>query len=107
MAQPRHPAAYLRAAPGEDPGALARQHQAVAEAARQRAWPEPVVYSDDDPGLADRYGPALARLEAAIVARRHDALLLAGPGMAGGRARTGRWNAQILIMARSINTMSL
>ncbi len=84
MAQPRHPAAYLRAGPGADPGALARQHQVVAEAARQRAWPAPVVYSDDDPGLADRYGPALAKLEAAIVAGRHDALLLAGPGMASG-----------------------
>jgi hypothetical protein len=43
-----------------------------------------MVYSDDDPGLADRYGPALARLEAAIVAGRYDALLLAGPGMADG-----------------------
>ena len=86
MTQPRHPAAYVRAAPGAGASALARHHRAVVETAHQRGWPAPVIYADDDPGLADQPGPALARLEAAIVAGRHDALLLAGPGVVGGSA---------------------
>ncbi len=86
MTEPRHPAAYIRAAPGADASALARQHRAVAETAQQRGWPAPVVYVDDDPGPADLRGSALARLEAAIVAGRHDALLLAGPGVVTGSA---------------------
>ena len=49
------------------------------------AAPAPVVYADDNaPPLADGYGPALARLEAAISAGRHDTLLLAGPAAARG-----------------------
>ncbi len=71
MADPRHPAAYIRAAPGSGGDALARQHEAVAEAARQRGWPAPVVYAEgDDLGQAEGYGSALARLEAAIGAGR-------------------------------------
>ena len=85
MAQPRPPAAYLRATEGCAPDTLARQHAAVAEAARWRGWPTPVVYADDNvPQLADGYGPALARLEAAISAGRHDTLLLAGPATVRG-----------------------
>ncbi|HUK69581.1 MAG TPA: hypothetical protein VLW50_12660 [Streptosporangiaceae bacterium] len=84
MTAPKRPAAYIRTAAGSDAGALTREHQAVTEAARQRGWPAPTVYADDGPDLADRYGKALDRLEAAIVAGRHDALLLAGPGVLRG-----------------------
>jgi hypothetical protein len=64
---------------------VARQHAAVAEAARWRGWPVPVVYADDNvPQVADGSGPALARLEAAISAGRHDTLLLAGPATVRG-----------------------
>ena len=41
MAQPKPPAAYLRAAQGSAPDTLARQHAAVAEAANGHGWPEP------------------------------------------------------------------
>jgi resolvase-like protein len=85
MAQPRPPAAYLRATQGCAPGTLARQHAAVVEAATWRGWPTPVVYADDNvPQSADGHGPALARLEAAISAGRHDTLLLAGPATVRG-----------------------
>ena len=85
MAQPRPPAAYLRATQGSAPDTLARQHAAVAEAASWRGWPTPMVYADDNvPQPADGYGPALARLEAAISAGRHDRLLLAGPATVRG-----------------------
>jgi hypothetical protein len=57
----------------------------VAEAAHWRGWPTPTVYADDNvPHLADGYGPALARLEAAISAGRHDTLFLAGPATVSG-----------------------
>ena len=83
--QPRPPAAYLRTTQGSAPGTLARQHAAVAEAASWRGWPAPVIYADDNvPQLPDGYGPALARLEAAINAGRHDTLLLAGPATVRG-----------------------
>ena len=85
MTQPRPPAAYLRATQGSAPGTLARQRAAVAEAASGRGWQTPTVYADDDvPQLAGGYGPALARLEAAISAGRHDTLLLAGPATVRG-----------------------
>ncbi len=42
MAQSRRPAAYLRATEGCAPDTLARQHAAVAEAARWRGWPATV-----------------------------------------------------------------
>jgi hypothetical protein len=72
----RRPAAYLRPVPGADQD-LARQHGAAAESARQRGWPAPAVYADDDP--AGQGTTALARLEAAIEAGQHDALLITGP----------------------------
>jgi hypothetical protein len=78
------PAAYIRSAFG-DGADLARHHAAVAEGARQRGWPPPVVYAED-PGLAEGYGPALARLEAAVEAGRHDALLITDPGAVTGPA---------------------
>ncbi len=85
MAQPSPPAAYLRAAQDSALGTLARQHAAVAEAANWRGWQTLTIYADDNvPYLADGYGPALARLEAAISAGRHDALLLAGPATVSG-----------------------
>jgi hypothetical protein len=81
VTEPRRPAALIRAMPGSAPGGTARQHQAVADAARQRGWPAPAVYADEG---RDRPGDsALARLEAAIVAGRHDALMLAGQGAVG------------------------
>jgi hypothetical protein len=80
MTEPRRPAAFIRAGPGSGAGATARERQAVADAARQRGWPAPVVYADDDQGRPGSDDTALARLEAAIVAGRHDALLLAGQG---------------------------
>ena len=85
MTQPKPPAAYLRAAHGSGPDTLARQHAAVTEAANWRGWPTPMVYADHTVlRLADGYGPALARLEAAISAGRHDTLLLAGPETVSG-----------------------
>ena len=72
--------------PGDSaPDILARQYAAVAEAANWRGWPTPMVYADHNAAhLADGYGPALARLEAAISAGRHDTLLLAGPATVSG-----------------------
>ena len=76
MTQARRPAAFIRAVPGSGPGAAARERRAVADAARQRGWPAPTVYVAED-GPDDT---ALMRLEAAIVAGRHDVLILAGQG---------------------------
>ncbi len=73
-----HPAAYIRSGLGD--ANLAGQHKAVAEAARQRGWPRPTVYAEDQDDLDDGRAPALARLESAIEVGRHDALLIADPG---------------------------
>ena len=73
-----HPAAYIRAGHGD--AGLAAQHKAVAEAARQRGWPRPTVYAEDQDDLDDGRAPALARLESAIEVGRHDALLIADSG---------------------------
>ena len=80
MTEARRPAALIRAVPGSGTGATARLRQAVADAAHQRGWPAPTVYADEN-GPDDA---ALARLEAAIVAGRHDAVMLAGQGAVGG-----------------------
>jgi hypothetical protein len=80
MTEPRRPAAFIRTAPGSGTGATARELQAVADAARQRGWPAPMVYADENRALAGPDDTALTRLEAAIVAGRHDALMLAGQG---------------------------
>jgi hypothetical protein len=77
------PAAYIRAAPGRDD--LAWLRTAIAEGARQRGWPPPTVYADDG-DLEHGRTPALARLEAAIEAGRHDALLVTDPGAVTGTA---------------------
>jgi hypothetical protein len=76
MTTPRRPAAYVRI-----PGAWARH--AMTQAARERGWPAPTIYAEDDRGPDGSYGPALDRLEAAVVAGRHDALLVAAPGQPG------------------------
>jgi hypothetical protein len=78
------PAAYIRAA--RDEADLDRQREAVAEGARQRGWPAPAVYAEDAADLADGHAPALARLEAAIEAGRHDALFITDPGAVTGTA---------------------
>jgi hypothetical protein len=62
MTFPRHPAAYLRPCSGID-------RRGMVLAARDRGWPRPTIYSDDN-------GSALDRLIAAISAGRHDGLLL-------------------------------
>ena len=80
-----HPAAYIRAARGGDPD-LARQHEAVADGARQRGWPPPTVYAEDESDLADGRAPALTRLHTAIEAGRHDALLVTDPRAVYGTA---------------------
>lgn len=75
MTNPRHPAAYVRI-----PGAGGWARHAMAREASQRGWPSPEVYSEADGNEAGRYGQALERLERAIAAGRHDALLIAAPG---------------------------
>jgi hypothetical protein len=79
------PAAYIRAARGHDAD-LARYRDAVTEGARQRGWPPPTVYTEDETDLAAGNAPALARLEAAIEAGSHDALLITEPGAVHGTA---------------------
>lgn len=80
-AAPTRPAAYIRLAPGAGALSPASQRDAIVEAARQRGWPEPAVYADAGPVLADRYGPALARLSAAIETGGHDAVIMPDPGV--------------------------
>lgn len=75
MTNPRHPAAYVRI-----PGAGGWARHAMAREASQRGWPSPEIYSETDENEAGRYGQALERLERAIAAGRHDALLIAAPG---------------------------
>ena len=79
------PAAYIRAISGDDVG-LTSHRDAVDIGARQRGWPPPTVYTEDETDLADGHAPALARLEAAIESGRHDALLITEPGAVYGTA---------------------
>ena len=79
------PAAYIRAASSDEDG-LARQREAVADGSRQRDWPPPVIYAEDDADLAAGHAPELTRLAAAIKAGRHDALLITEPGAVFGTA---------------------
>jgi hypothetical protein len=81
MAFPTRPAAYTSRAAAEGP--------ALALAATRRGWPAPAVYSDDT-SPADSYGPELDRLEAAITAGRHDALLMPMPATLSDPARLMR-----------------
>jgi hypothetical protein len=85
MAEHACPAAYIRGGQ-DDQVALARLRDAVAEGSRQRGWPPPVVYTEDDADLAGGRAPELARLAAAIEAGRHDALLITEPGAVFGTA---------------------
>jgi hypothetical protein len=57
----------------------------MAQAARQRGWPAPVMYADRPDGAGEP-GSALGRLEAAIAAGRHDALLMPLPRSLGDPA---------------------
>ena len=75
MISPRRPAAYVRS-----PGAGGWARHAMAREASQRGWPSPEVYSEEAGNGAGQYGQALDRLERAIAAGRHDALLIAAPG---------------------------
>jgi hypothetical protein len=80
MRQPTRPAAYIRVRPGH--GSLSpAQRAAILEVASRRGWPEPTIYADDGPVRADGYSPALARLSAAVGAGRHDAVIVASPGV--------------------------
>jgi len=78
---PMRPAAYLRLASGPGAPGRARQRDAIIEAARERGWPDPVIYADEGPVPADGPGPALASLSAAIGAGRHDAVIVSGAGV--------------------------
>lgn len=75
MTSPRRPAAYVRI-----PGAGGWARHAMAREACQRGWPLPEIYAEEDGNGAGSYGQALERLERAIAAGRHDALLIAAPG---------------------------
>lgn len=79
------PAAYIRAASGDEDD-LARQREAVADGSRQRGWPPPAIYCEDDADLSAGHSPELTRLAAAIEAGRHDALLITDPGAVFGTA---------------------
>ena len=82
----KRPAAYIGSPARSDDGVLAEQ-QALAHAARQRGWPAPAIYADDDGARqVGGCGPALGKLEAAIIAGRHDGLLMATPGTLGNPA---------------------
>jgi hypothetical protein len=84
MSVPMRPAAYLRVASHRGAPPAARQREAIVEVARQRGWPQPVVYTDEVPAQTDGYGPGLALLSAAVGAGRHDAVIMSGPGVIGG-----------------------
>jgi Resolvase, N terminal domain len=86
MAGSRRPAAYIGACPGDSTG-LHRQQLAISEGARQRGWRDPVIYAEDSSPGCPGERSALERLEAAIVAGRHDALLITDPAAALGTAR--------------------
>ena len=70
---------------GDDEG-LARHCEAADEGSRQRGWPPPTVYVEDDSDPAAGRAPQLARLAAAIEAGRYDALLVTEPGAVFGTA---------------------
>jgi hypothetical protein len=55
----------------------------MMQEAGQRGWPVPEIYAEDEPPADGTYSAALHRLEAAIVAGRHDALLMSAPGDPG------------------------
>jgi hypothetical protein len=78
---PKRPAAYVRLASGPGAPTPGRQRDAIVAAARERGWPDPVVYADEGPVPAEGLGPALASLSAAISAGRHDAVIVPGAGV--------------------------
>jgi len=78
MTSPQRPAAYI-AIPGADGWA----RHAMTREASSRGWPPPVIYAEDGSGSDAGEGQALARLERAITAGRHDALLISAAGDPG------------------------
>lgn len=81
MRMPMRPAAYIRIVSRPGAQSPARQREAIIAVARERGWPEPVVYADDGRAAADGYGPALAMLSAAVGSGRHDMVIMPGPGV--------------------------
>jgi hypothetical protein len=77
----RRPAAYISVVPAPETATEARCRQAMMQESRQRGWPAPIIYADSDRGFGADADSALARLEAAISAGRHDALLVTVPGV--------------------------
>lgn len=74
---PVRPAVFVRAGGDWEP---------LLALAAQRGWPGPVVYAAGAGG----WGAALERLEAAVTAGRHDALLMPLPGVLGEAGRLMR-----------------
>jgi hypothetical protein len=65
-------------------GSLVIAERVAFDVPRVRARRTPPQVYAEPPGLADGYGPALARLETAIEDGRHDALLITDPGAVTG-----------------------
>jgi DNA invertase Pin-like site-specific DNA recombinase len=77
MTSPQRPAAYAcEGRTGET--------ESLSLAAQERGWPAPLVYAETG-SPAGRTRPELNRLEAAITAGRHDALLIPLACMLGNR----------------------
>jgi hypothetical protein len=83
---PMRPAAYIRIVSGPGAPAPARQRDVIIEAARERSWPDPVVYADEGPVPAEGLGPALASLSEIIGTGRHDAVIMPGSGVISGNS---------------------
>jgi DNA invertase Pin-like site-specific DNA recombinase len=79
MSLPTRPAAYIRvvgARNARDPHVREQSH-AVLDAARQRRWPRPAVYTDIGLPGWHRSGSALSRLAGCLADGRHDAVIIA------------------------------
>jgi len=72
------PAAYLRVMRG-DAARLAWQRRAAVEAAHERGWADPVLYTEHAEEVWQAGGPALARLREAVLDGQHGGLLVACP----------------------------
>jgi hypothetical protein len=72
------PAAYLRVTRG-DAVRLAWQERAAGAGARERGWPDPVLYTDCVAEVGQAAGPVLGQLREAVLEGRHGGLLVACP----------------------------
>ena len=91
MTAARHPAVYICVTPKSGAGALAIRQHAIAEATRQRGWPAPSVYADeDDPSIGGGCSPAMATLAAAIGATATTLPARPGAGRCSGCTRLPR-----------------